>query len=179
LTEVQPQGKDNENAKLTVQFDQAELKGGPTLQIVTVLQSVSAAESSDLRADSMSMSAPLSAGATSPMGSNSTGGSPGGQPRTSTGSMAPSTQTSAPGASSSGATNIGGPAAGTVVARQGNVAIKTTSIPGVLIGTTANGQPFSNAAGVLLGAKRNVHLDGGTHIVLAVAVADAKPGVGQ
>jgi hypothetical protein len=35
--------------------------------------------------------------------------------------------------------------------------------------TTASGQPFSNAAGALLGVRQNVHLDGGTQVVLAIA----------
>ena len=68
------------------------------------------------------------------------------------------------------------PKSGTVVSRQGNVAIKTTALPGVLLATNANGQPFSNAAGALLGAKQNIHLDGGTEIVLAVMDTPQKPG---
>jgi len=66
------------------------------------------------------------------------------------------------------------PAPGTVVARQGNLAIQTTAIPGVLIGANANGKPFSNASGVFLGARQNVRLDGGTQIVLAVADAGTR-----
>ena len=76
-----------------------------------------------------------------------------------------------PGMSSSSG---GGPAAGTVVATQGNVAIKTTGIPGVLLAANANGQPFSNASGALLGARQNVHLEGGTQVVLAVADVNGK-----
>ncbi|HTX75446.1 MAG TPA: hypothetical protein VMD29_04495 [Terracidiphilus sp.] len=68
------------------------------------------------------------------------------------------------------------PRTGMIVARQGNVAIKTTAVPGVLLATNADGRPFSNAAGALLGAKQNVHLDGGTEFVLAVAEVAPKPG---
>ena len=64
------------------------------------------------------------------------------------------------------------PAAGTVVAHQGNIDIKTTGIPGVLIAANSNGQPFANASGALLGAKQNVHLDGGTQFTLAIADAN-------
>lgn len=63
---------------------------------------------------------------------------------------------------------------GTVVATQGNVEIKTTAIPGVLLAVASNGQPFSNASGALLGAKQNVHLDGGTRVELAVADTGAR-----
>jgi hypothetical protein len=62
-----------------------------------------------------------------------------------------------------------------VIATKGNIAIRTTSIPGVLLVGSINGQPFSNAAGALLGAKQDVHLDGGT--VMVVAIATAPPAV--
>ena len=75
---------------------------------------------------------------------------------------------------SAGAAPSGYPAAGTVVARQGNIDIKTTSIPGVLIASASNGQPFSNASGALLGARQNIHLDGGTKVTLAIADANTK-----
>jgi hypothetical protein len=58
-----------------------------------------------------------------------------------------------------------------VVTQQGDVTVKTTALPGVLIAANANGQPFSNASGALLGAQKNVRLDGGTQVVLAVANA--------
>jgi len=68
----------------------------------------------------------------------------------------------------------GYPEAGTVVAHQGNIEIKTTAIPGVLIASNASGQPFSNASGALLGARQNVHLDNGTKVTLAVSNGNAK-----
>ena len=40
---VQPHSKDHENAQLTLQFDQAQLKGGQTLPIETVLENVAPA----------------------------------------------------------------------------------------------------------------------------------------
>jgi hypothetical protein len=63
------------------------------------------------------------------------------------------------------------PVAGTVVAKNGNIAIRTTAIPGIFLAGNVNGQPFSNAAGALLGAKQDVHLEGGTVMVLAIAAA--------
>lgn len=64
-----------------------------------------------------------------------------------------------------------GPAPGTTVARNGNVVIKTSSVLGVLVASSVNGQPFSNASGALLSARQDVKLDGGTKVVLALAAA--------
>jgi hypothetical protein len=77
----------------------------------------------------------------------------------------------------SAATNAAAP--GSIVARNGNVAIRTTSVPGVLLANDIHGLPFSNASGLLLGARRDVHLDGGTRLVLAVAMAPQSNGSGM
>lgn len=182
VTDVQPHDKTNANARLTLQFDQAQLKGGQTLPIKTVLQSVAPAEMNVHPTDTMNSqpSAPTAApggtagGAPAPSSSGSrTSSAPaGGSPSTS------STAGSAPAMTSETQDQAAtaAPKTGTVVARQGNVAIMTTAVPGVLLATNANGQPFSNASGALLGAKQNVHLDGGTEFVLAVADVAPKPG---
>ena len=86
--------------------------------------------------------------------------------------------TTQPGATDqSAATNAAAP--GSIVARNGNVAIRTTSVPGVLLANDIHGLPFSNASGLLLGARRDVHLDGGTRLVLAVAMAPQSNGSGM
>jgi len=155
VVEAAAAGKGNANSKVTLQFDRAKLKGGQTLAIRTVLQSVapesSSATTQDLAGPSggASMAAPPSAQSDA----------------TAQAGMAHGINASAGNSAA---------VAGTVVARQGNVSIMTTAIPGVLIGASADGKPFSNAAGVLLGARQNVRLVGGTHIVLAVADAGAK-----
>ena len=76
-------------------------------------------------------------------------------------------------------TRTGMPAPGSIVARNGNVAIRATSIPGVLLANDINGLPFTNASGMLLGARRDIHLDGGTQMVVAVAAAPAGAGAGM
>ena len=58
-----------------------------------------------------------------------------------------------------------------MVATKGSLAIRTTAIPGVFLVGNVTGQPFSNAAGALLGAKQDVQLDGGTQMVLAIIPA--------
>jgi hypothetical protein len=60
------------------------------------------------------------------------------------------------------------------VARTGNIAIRTTSIPGVLLANNEPGQQdprMAQASGILLGAKKDVHLDSGTKVVIGVAAA--------
>jgi hypothetical protein len=135
ITDVEPRGTGNENCRVTIQFDQAQIKGGENLPIRSVIQAVAPP------AGEGGARASLSRGATAPGG--------------------------APQSASAG----GPPAVGTVVARNGNIAIRTTAIPGLLVAGNENGQPFSNAAGALLGARQDVHLDGGTMMVVAIAAA--------
>ena len=173
VTDVQAHDKANPNSKIAIQFDQAELKGGQTMPIKSVLQSVSPAGVSDTTPGA----SPFGTGSASSAPAMSPGA---GASSASAGTTAPGT--SAPMQGSAAAANPGGdapnpsgaPAAGTVVAHQGNIDIKTTAIPGVLIAANSNGQPFSNASGALLGAKQNVHLDGGTKVMLAVAGTNSK-----
>lgn len=168
VTDVQPHSKQNPNSRITLQFDKAQLKDGKTLPIKSVIQSVAPAAgmASAGAEDAFGTGAP-GAPAPAPTGSP-TGASPAGSP-----GMAPAqtTQTQGSTAAMMNGNNQsnGAPAPGTVVSKQGNVAIKTTAIPGVLLATDANGQPFSNASGALLGARQNVDLDGGTKITLAIA----------
>jgi hypothetical protein len=64
--------------------------------------------------------------------------------------------------------------AGTVVARTGNIAIATTSVPGVLLANNMPGQQdprMAQASSILLGAKQDIQLAGGTEMVLGVAPA--------
>ena len=176
VTDVQAHDKTNPNGKVTLQFDQAELKGGKTIAVRTVIQSVALpnGEGAANQEDAFGTGAPGAMGGAAAAAPN--GGSGG------SGGMAPGAPASArntPMQTQAGAEAVtpGGytpPAAGTVVAQNGNVSIRTTSVPNVLLAENANGQPFSNASGALLSAKQNVHLDGGTQVVLAVVEAGGK-----
>jgi co-chaperonin GroES (HSP10) len=172
VTDVQAAGNGNQNSKLTLQFDQAQLKGGQNLPIKSVLQSVSPAET--MAGDTLTAPMGGAPGGAAPGtgASSSMGGSASGSRNT----PAPPPQGGTPTVSAGGNAQAGNgaPAAGTVVSKQGNIAITTTAIPGVLIAANADGQPFSNASGALLGARQNIHLDGGTRVVLAVADAGTK-----
>jgi hypothetical protein len=78
------------------------------------------------------------------------------------------------GGSAEAAAASGGTAAGTVVAKTGQIAISTTSIPGVLLANNAPGQQdprMARASSILLGAKQDIQLDSGTQMVVGVSAA--------
>ena len=187
VTNVQARGDGKENSQITLQFDRADLKSGQSVPIESVLESVSpSAGQSAMENNNNGMAAmPATPGATpAPMtGSNSGVANPANNNGANQNAM-----NDRPGADA-GATPTtpaqqqqqmnGVPAPGTVVARNGNVAIRTTSIPGILIANNINGQPFSNASGMLLGARRDIRLENGTQIVVAVATAPQGAGSGM
>ncbi len=159
VTDVQAQGQEGDNSRLTIQFDEADIKGGQNMPIRSVIESVSPAGSGGAAAAG---STPAPSSTTSP----STGTS---QPAP---GASPAAGASQPGsAASAQPAQPGTPAAGTVVATRGNIAIRTTAVPGVFLIGNVTGQPFANAAGALLGAKQDVQLDSGTTMVVAVVAA--------
>jgi len=149
-----------ENSQVALQFDHIELKGGQNLPIHSQIESIAPAGGA---ASTAATSSPSTNGSASPSTSAANGGgSASGAPQTAGGN--PGT---APAANSA-------PAAGTVVARTGNIAIATTSVPGVLLANNAPGQQdprMSQASSILLGAKQDIQLDGGTQMVLGVSAA--------
>jgi hypothetical protein len=174
VTEAQAYVANTDNGRLTLQFDQAEIKSGQSMPIKSAIQTISPAGSSAVDA---SAGMPNSSGS-SPQAS---GAAPNGTASQGTGAAAAAgarsaTENSNPGGSSA-ADATSSPAPGTTVARNGNVVIKTTAVPGVLVASSATGQPFSNASGALLSARQDVHLDGGTKVVLAMA-SSTSPGTG-
>lgn len=195
ITNVQPRGDGKENSQIAIQFDRAELKGGQTLAIESVIQSVTPA--ADAQATS-GISNPPGAYAPNTGSSNLPTGSMGSTPGANTsanGSMSQNMDNrpgmasnpgqtgqsgmNEPNASGNAMAQQGSPAPGSIVARNGNVAIRTTSVPGVLLANDIHGLPFSNASGLLLGARRDVRLDQGTKFVLGVAMAPQGAGSGM
>jgi hypothetical protein len=140
-----------ENSQVALQFDHVELKGGQSVPIHSQIQSIAPAGSSA----SASASSNPSAG-----GSGSASGA----------------QQAASGNSGTAPAAAGAPAPGTIVARTGNIAIRTTSIPGVVVANNAPGQQdprMGQSSGILIGAKQDIELDGGTQMVVGVAGASA------
>lgn len=182
ITNVQAHVDGKENSQIAIQFDRAELKGGQNVAIESVIKSVSPAESGGSLDNTVpgsysanpqgapgatSSAAPGMNGASSGMSSNSSNNRAG----------IASNTTVQPGATDQ-TTNNGMPLPGSIVAQNGNVAIRTTAIPGVLLANDINGLPFSNASGLLLGARRDIHLDSGTLMVVAIAGAPQSAGGG-
>jgi hypothetical protein len=166
VTEVQASGKGSANSKMTIQFDRAELKGGQNLPILSVIQSLAPPETAATEPDTSGAGSMGGAPAAGGMSGAHPGGGSAANANTAT-NVGPA-DTGAEPAASSGSNS---PPAGKVVARSGNFAIRTTAIPGVLIARNESGQPLPNASGVLFGAQQNIHLDGGTKMVLSVSAA--------
>jgi hypothetical protein len=145
-----------QNSQVALQFDHLELKGGQSLPIHSQIQSISPSTggSAGAMGEAPGSSNPSTGGANGSSKASSTpqgtGGDPGG--------------TAAAGNS--------GPSAGTLVARAGNIAIQTTSVPGVLLANNAPGQQdprMAQVSSILLGAKQDIQLDGGTKMVLGIS----------
>ena len=152
-----------ENSQVALQFDHIELKGGQSVPVHSQIQSIAPAGSAASAAGSGALSAPPAAGSTNPGTSGANSSRPSNPPQST-------------GAGSGAAAENTAPAAGTVVARTGNIAIATTSVPGVLLANNAPGQQdprMAQASSILLGAKQDIQLDGGTQMVLGVATAGA------
>jgi hypothetical protein len=142
-----------ENSQVALQFDHVELKGGQNLAVHSQIQSIAPAESV------ATTSGPQAGGSPGPGTSAASGGSAG------------QGAGGAPGTASAGS---GGPAPGTLVAKTGQIAIRTTSIPGVLVANNAPGQQdprMAQTSSILLGAKRDIQLEGGTQMVLGLSGA--------
>jgi len=165
VTGVQPHSKTSMNSSLAIQFDHAQLKSGKSVEIASVIKSVAPPEGSSPAGGPEAMPG---GGGMSTMGGGSAGGGSGPGGGAAGGMAQPS-----PGQGPMMSQANSGPAPGTVVAHQGSIAIRTTSVPGVLVANNENGLPMPNASGLLLGARQNIHLDGGTRIVLAVAPSGA------
>lgn len=150
-----------DNSQVVLQFDHVELKGGQSVPVHSQIESIGpaagAASAAVSEAPAPASSNPNAAGASGANGSSR----PSGVPQRAAGGE--------PGATAAG---NGGPAAGTVVARTGNIAIRTTSVPGVLVANNEPGQQdprMAHASSILLGAKQDIQLDGGTQMVVGVS----------
>ena len=154
------------NSQVALLFDHVEMKGGQSLAVHSQIQSITPS------------GGPEPAGAATASGEAMSAPQAGSSPNTSaTGANgAPRASAEPQGANGNppAATGTGLPAAGTVVATNGNIAIRTTAIPGVLLANNAPGQQdprMAQASSILLGAKKDIQLDGGTQLVVGVSAA--------
>ena len=149
-----------ENSQLALQFDHLELKGGQSVPVHSQIQSIAP-----------SGSAASTSGSAAPPASGSSNPSAGGANGSSRASGAPQAASGDPGTAPAGNS---GPAPGTIVAKTGNIDIRATSIPGVVVASNAPGQQdprMGQASGILIGAKQDIELDGGTKMVVGVSGA--------
>ena len=152
-----------DNSQVVLQFDHLELKGGQSMAVHSQIESIAPAGGAASSSSDGALSGPPAGGSSNPSTSGASGGSRAGAAPQATGGDAGTTP----------AEKVA-PAAGTVVARTGNIAIATTSIPGVLLANNAPGQQdprMAQASSILLGAKQDIQLDGGTQMVVGVAGA--------
>lgn len=148
-----------ENSQVVLQFDHLELKGGQNLPVHSQIQSITPEGSASASGAPTAPSPSPSPDASSSPSASRTAG-------------AAQAQSSTGGASATG--SAAGPAAGTVVAKTGNIDIRTTSVPGVLLANNAPGQQdprMAQASSILLGAKQDIQLNGGTQMVVGVSTA--------
>lgn len=162
-------------SQVALNIDHAEIKGGQSLPIHSEIQSIgsetdkpgSGAMPRSAQAPAASVSAPTSASAAGMPSSAAANASP---------NASMNTPGYAPGYTPGTTAANGGPAAGTIVARNGRIAIRATSVPGVLLANNAPGEQdprMAQASGILLGAKKDVVLNSGTKVVLGVSSTPA------
>ena len=163
VTDVQ-HSTGGDNSQLAVAFDHVELKGGQSLPVHSQIQAIGSPSGSSPSAGSPAPTRNVPQSAAGGSASDPTGAAGG-------------NRASMPSDAGGGAATAG-PAPGTLVTRTGNIAIRTTSIPGVLV---ANNMPGAQdprmgvASSILLGAKQDIKLEGGTQMVVAISAANKGP----
>jgi hypothetical protein len=191
ITEVQAHSSSQQDSHVTVQFDRAELKDGRSMAIRTVIVSVSPSQAALAAAANGNTDDAQYAGAGMPMGSvgggvtgggrgglggavGAAGGTVGGAANTAgaIGTNANSTLGAAGtglGAAGNATGNLGAASAGLSGELSGaaSAPVHATALPGLMLAGDASG----STSGTLSASKRNVHLDGGTQLVLGVSVA--------
>ncbi|MGD0735024.1 MAG: hypothetical protein ABR976_07745 [Terracidiphilus sp.] len=165
VSKVESHSQGRENSAVGIAFDHAELKGGQSVAIESVIKALGPAPGDLMSNTPDATAAPM--GASSPAGGGMAGRPGGTTPTSGVGSTPNPIAAQANGSSNNGASN-----AGTVVGKTGDDPIRTTSIPGVFLASTTPSEAPS-LSGMLFAAKSEVHLDGGTQVVLEVATATA------
>lgn len=177
VTAVQAHSEASQNSEVAIQFDHVELKGGQSLAVYSIIQSVSppGSEMAASAPDTNSIPVGIS-GVDGPMGPMGSAAGP--HANSPNSGMTPTTAGVTPGAgqtvSSAGRTVANSPSVGMVVGKAGDVPIRTTAIPNVFLASNASAEASGTKpalSGTLFGAKRDIHLDGGTQVVLEISPA--------
>jgi len=183
VTEVEAHARGHQDSRMGIEFDRAELKGGQSVAIHSVIRAISPPANA-LANDSMddgAMAAPMAPMGGAAMGGGGRmggggllGGTVGGATAT-TGRMGAGLGSDL-GSTTGGAMRTTGNVAGNAAAGVGNgvrgaagangvLGTHATAIPGVML----DGNAAGSASGTLTATKRNIHLDSGTQMVLGIA----------
>jgi hypothetical protein len=185
VTEVQAHAKGHPESRMGLEFDRVEMKGGQTMAIHSMIESIQPSASA-IAAGSMAnedaLDTPIGGGAmgggASGMGGGRVGG--GGLLGATAGSaaMAAGQVGSDLGSTAGSAVHAGGNLSGDAAGSLGrgvsgaaggvsSLGAHATGIQGVLL----NGDAAGSASGMLSDANRNIHLESGTQMVLGIAAA--------
>lgn len=190
IADIQAHTSDHTDSHLSIAFDRVEWSGGHSIPILSVIQAVNPppnlfASSSAQNSDPLA--GPIGAGSPGMIGARTGGGMPGG-----TAAGAPTTgnlSSNVGGIASSGgslpraagqttdgmagnagsARDYSGPVAGIGMsaASSASMGIHPTGVSGVMLA----GDPTGETAGTLSSSNRNVHLDSGAELTVAVSTA--------
>ena len=187
VTQVEAHEKGHAASQMGLAFDRAELKGGQTMAIHSMIESVqpsASAMSAASMADEGALGAPMGgAVGGGGMASGRVGGGGGlvggaaGGVSSATGRVGSDLGATGGGALRSTGNvggNLGGEATGGLgrgvngaASGTGGLGTRATGIPGIML----NGDASGSASGMLTAANKNVHLDSGTQMVLGVTAA--------
>jgi hypothetical protein len=173
VTSVQAHDSGDVEGRLGLLFDHAELKGGQNVAIVSAILALEPPVTM-VNAGSTGADDGFGGGQASGLGQASASGRPGGGvfgPTAGGGHVDPSLTsgiedtTRAPGQATVAPTSDAGSSVHEVAGISGGVVAHATKVPGVALAGSGCGA----ISGMLFAAKRNVHLDGGTQMVLGVS----------
>lgn len=181
ITDVQARAGNGES-RIALEFDHAEIKGGQSLGIRSVIESLQPPV--DIAGGGGGV--PVQGGGGSTGGRGGGGqiggisrGTAGGGASTTTGEPVAalgSTATDAAHATGAAtdATSQAGSSVHQVPGYADGVTARATGVDGVSLASEATGATLQSASGILFSAKKNVHLNDGTQIVLAVTSGGGK-----
>jgi hypothetical protein len=196
VTEVEAHRRGNQDSRLGLAFDRAELRNGQSIAIRSVIESVSPSQAAMNAAamgdEDMFASGPvggsMAMGGGAIGGARSGGGLLGGGSRAvagGAGSMAGGTVNAVGSSTGNAGARVGSAAGGGLnaagatamgagngtlrgaAAGSGSLAAHATGLPGVMLGGDASG----GASGMLSASRKNVHLDSGTQLLVGVSSA--------
>jgi hypothetical protein len=183
VTEVQAHEKGHAESHMGLEFDRAELKGGQSMAIHSMIQSVQPnpnAMAAGSIANEDALDTPMGGGAAGAGGGGMAGGHGGGPLGGTAGGVASATGRAGSdlGSTAGGAVrttgNLGSDASanlahgvGVAANGAGSLGARATGMPGVML----RGDAAGSASGMLSATNKNIHLDSGTQLVLGIAAS--------